>query len=137
MPLHERVRPLRPMRIVFATDEGDYADDVIAAADALGVGVTVASTADDVETTVRRTGANVLVLDAEDDFAAAARVASAFVEAHPHVVVGVVATGVDDRRVGPFLVMHRWRSAERLVRELSRAYVHKTVATEPRSSIAP
>jgi hypothetical protein len=138
---HDTVRRLRPMRILLATDEESYADDVYAAADELGVDVTAMSTESDIETTARRIGANVVVFDAGDDFAPTARAASAFAAVHPHIVVGVVATGVDDGlndgRAGPVLVVHRWRSPERLLGKLSRAYAGMRVPSEPRSSVGP
>jgi hypothetical protein len=132
---------VRPMRILLATDEESYADDVFAAADALGVDVTAAAPDSDIETTVRRVGANVVVFDAGDDFAPTVRAVSDFAGVHPHIVVCVVATGVDDHlndgRAGHVLVVHRWRSPERLLDRLSRAYVDMRVATEPRSSVGP
>jgi pimeloyl-ACP methyl ester carboxylesterase len=125
------------MRILLATDEASYADDIYAAADAFGIDVTAMSTENDIETTARRIGANVVVFDAGDDFAPTARAAAAFAAVHPDVVVCVVATGVDDHlndgRAGPVLVVHRWRSPERLFDRLSSAYLGMRVATELRS----
>jgi DNA-binding response OmpR family regulator len=135
------VRQLRPMRVLLATDEATYADDVYAAADELGVDVTAMSTENDIETTALRIGANVVVFDAGDDFAPTARAAAAFAAVHPDVVVCVVATGVDDHlndgRAGAVLVVHRWRSPERLLDRLSSAYLGLRAATESRSSVGP
>jgi hypothetical protein len=128
---------VRPMRILLATDEASYADDVYAVADELGVDVTAMSTENDIEAAARRIGANVVVFDAGDDFAPTARAAAAFAAVHPDIVVGVLATGVDDHlndgRAGPVLVVHRWRSPERLLDKLSGAYLGMRVATDLRS----
>ena len=58
-----------------------------------------------------------------------------------YVLVCVTATGVDDHLrdgwAGPVLVVHRWRSPERLLDRLSRAYLAMPDASELRSSVGP
>jgi hypothetical protein len=112
-----------------------------AAADELGVDVTAMSTESDIEASVRRIGANVVVFDGGDDFAPTARTAAVFAADHPHIVVCAIATGVDDHLndgwAGPVLVVHRWRSPERLLDRLSHAYRGMRVASDLRSSIGP
>ena len=126
------------MRILLATDEESFADDVFAAADAIGVDVTAAAPDSDIETTVRRVRANVVVFDAGGDFAPTVRAAADFADVHPDIVACVVATGVDDHlndgRADHVLVVHRWRSPERLLDKLSRAYHDMRVASEQHSS---
>src|SRR6266404_1499683 len=120
------------MRVLLVTDDAGYGDEVAAAGDSVGMDVIVLA-ADS------RVGANIVVFDAGDDFAPTVRAAADFAGVHPHVVVCVVATGVDDHlndgRAGDVLVVHQWRSPERLLDRLSRAYLGMRVATEPRSSV--
>lgn len=134
-------RPLPPMRILLATDEASYADAIYTVADELGLDVTAMSTERDIGASARRIGANVVVFDAGDDFAPTARTAAVFAEVHPDVLVCVAATGVDDHlndgRSGPVLVVHRWRSPERLLDRLSSAYRDMPVVTALRSSVGP
>jgi len=129
------------IRILLATDEASFADAIYGVADELGLDVTAMSTESDIGASARRIGANVVVFDAGDDFAPTAREAAVFAEAHPGVLVCVTATGVDDHLsdgwAGPVLVVHRWRSPERLLDRLSRAYLAMPVASELRSSVGP
>ncbi len=127
------------MRVLLVTDDAGYGDEVAAAGDSVGMDVIVLAADSDVGGAVPRIGANIVVFDAGDDFAPTVRAAADFAGVHPHVVVCVVATGVDDHlndgRAGDVLVVHQWRSPERLLDRLSRAYLGTRVATEPRSSV--
>jgi hypothetical protein len=127
------------MRVLLVTDDAGYGDEVAAAGDAVGMDVIVLAAESNVAGAVPRVGANIVVFDAGDDFVPAVRAAADFAGVHPHVVVCVVATGVDDHlndgRAGDVLVVHQWRSPERLLDRLSRAYLGMRVATEPRASV--
>jgi hypothetical protein len=109
------------MRILLLTDEAGFADDVVAASAAMGVGVTVAHADSETETTARTVGADVVAFDAGNRFGSNVRMAQAFAARHPRVVVAVLATGVDDYEAGNFLLVHRWNCAERLLDTLSSA----------------
>jgi hypothetical protein len=125
----------RSILVLLVTDDEGYGDDVAAAGDAAGVDVTVLAGDCNLETTVRRADANAVVFDAQDEFAAVADRAESFALAHPDVVVGVVATGVDDGWTENVLVVHRWRCADRLLDQLSHVYSGMRVAHEARSSV--
>lgn len=127
------------MRVLLITDDASYGDEVAAAGDAVGMDVIVLAAEYNVARAVPRLGANIVVFDGGDDFVPTVRAAADFAGVHPHVVVCVVATGVDDHlndgRAGDVLVVHQWRSPERLLDRLSRAYLDLRVATEPRSAV--
>jgi hypothetical protein len=129
------------MRVLLVTDDADYGDEVAAAGDAVGMDVIVLAAESNAADAVPRVAANIVVFDGGDDFAPTVRAAADFAGVHPHVVVCVVATGVDDHlndgRAGDVLVVHQWRSPERLLDRLSRAYLAMRVAIEPRSSVGP
>jgi hypothetical protein len=131
-PLLDTLWPLRPLQVLLVTDDVRYAADVVAAADTVGVAMTAVKPAIDIGAAVIRAGANVVLFDGGGEFAAIEPNASAFATAHPHVVVGVVATGMEDMQAGNFVVMHRWGAPERLLDELARVYVNLG-ATDQRS----
>jgi DNA-binding NarL/FixJ family response regulator len=118
------------MRVLLVTDDVRYADRVAAAAALLGVPVIVSPTDENVDATAARAAPNVVVFDAEDAFSHMARVASAFAAIHPQMAVAIVASRATERRARSLLVFDRWRSAERLLGELERAYVGLRVARE-------
>ena len=111
------------MHILLVTDEVGYAEDIVSASHAVGVGVTVAASGCALAKTAREAGADVVALDAGNRFGSSARMAEAFAARHPHLVVAVLATGVDDHEAGNFLLAHRWNCAERLLDRLSLAYL--------------
>jgi DNA-binding NarL/FixJ family response regulator len=130
------------MRILLVTDEVGYADDVISASHAIGVGVTVAPSGCSLAREVREAGADVVALDAGNRFGSSARMAEAFAARHPHLVVAVLATGVDDHEAGNFLLAHRWNCAERLLDRLALAYLdlQESIDRRPapaRTALAP
>ena len=99
--------------LLVSADEG-YASDIVAAADTVGMDITVVDANRRVAAFALRIGAEAVVFDAEDEFAAVAGRARAFALRHPDVVVGIVAKGVPDR-YRDLLVQHRWRAPERLL----------------------
>lgn len=109
------------MQVLLVSEDEGYADDLAAAADAAGVEVTVLDGERRVSAAARRIGADAVVFDAEDAFPVVAGEARAFAVLHPDLVVGVVATGVEDGDGGGLVVRHRWRAPERLLDALASA----------------
>ena len=125
----------RSMRVVLVTDDAGYGDEVAAAGDAVGIDVTVLAGECNVAATMRRAGANTVVFDAQDEVGALTGRAGTFAAAHPHTVVGVVGTGVDDGWQDEVLVIHRWQCADRLLDTLSTVSSGMKVAHAARSSV--
>jgi hypothetical protein len=111
------------MRILLATDDTRYASEMLAAAARVGVSATVVSTDQDLEAAAGRLASNVVVLDALNAVTRTTRRASSFAALHPRVAVGLVADHASARSIGNLLVFDRWRSTERLLRDLAALYL--------------
>ena len=117
------------MRILLVTDDSRYADELASAASERGVDFAQAAVGDDLDLTTTAHAPNVVVLDAHDALARTSRTATVFAALHPQIATVVVANRAAKRRVGNVLVFDKWRSAERLLGELERAYVGLSIST--------
>lgn len=127
------VRPLRPMRILLATDDTRYAGEMVSAATRIGVPVEVVAREDDVEVTAVRLASNVIVFDATNAVSRTTRRATAFAALHPRVAVGVVADRAPERSVGNLRVFDKWSSVDRILGELERAFLGVRLPAERHS----
>jgi len=128
------VRAIRPMRILLVTDDGHYAEALASAASLRGVDLALAAVGDDLDETTTLHAPNVVVLDAKNTLARTSRNATVFAELHPRSATMIVANRAPERSVGNVHVVHRRRSAERLLGELEHAFLGLAPPVEIRSS---
>lgn len=119
----DNVRAIRPMRILLVTDDDDYADEVSLAAALRGMDLELAAVGDDLDAATTLHLPNVVVLDAHNALARTSRTASIFAALYPRIAIVIVANRAAERAVGGIPVVDKWRSAERLLDELERAYL--------------
>ena len=74
------------------------------------------------------------MLDAQDRLARSSRTATVFATLHPRIATVLVANRAPERSVGSVHVVDKWRSAERLLQELERAFLGLVAPVEPRRS---
>jgi hypothetical protein len=129
------VRAIRPMRILLVTDDSRYADELASAALLRGVDLAQAAVGDDLDVTATAHAPNVVVLDAHHALARTSRTATVFAALHPQIATVIVADRAAKRSVGSVLVFDKWRSGERLLGELERAYLGLGPPPEIRSSV--
>jgi len=111
------------MRVLLVTDDTRYADELASAASFRGVDLAQAAVGDDLDARVALHVPNVVVLDAHDSLARTSRTATVFAALHPRIATVLIAKRAPERSVGSVLVFDKWFSAERLLRELERAYL--------------
>ncbi len=117
------VQALRPMRILLVSDDTKFADRVVSAAGRQGLDIARAASDDDLDVTTIRHASNVIVLDARDALRRTARAATVFATLHPGIAVVLVADGATTPGVSGVRLVDKWRSAERLLGEVERAYL--------------
>jgi hypothetical protein len=128
------VRAIRPMRILLVTDDDGYADEVSLAASLRGIDLELAAVGDDLDAATMLRMPNVVVLDAHDALARTSRTASVFAALYPRIALVIVANRAPERSVGGIHVVDKWRSAERLLRELEHAFLGLASPAERRRS---
>ena len=122
------------MRILLVTDDARYADEVASAASQREVDLALAAVGDDLDFATNAHAPNVVVLDAHDRLARISRTATVFAALHPRIATVLVANRAPERSVGSVHVVDKWRSAERLLQELERAFLGLVAPVEPRRS---
>lgn len=118
-----KVRALRPIRILLASDDVKFVDRIANAARDRSVAITCVSGDADVHFELLRHSSNVLVLDAEDALPRGARSATAFAALHPGVPVVLLADRAETSTVAGLLLLEKWCSTERLLGEIELAYL--------------
>ena len=117
------VRLLHPIRIVLSTDDSAFADRLRTAAGERRFELACVPASEDPELALVRHAADVFVLDADIAPARGARAALAFAALHPEIPVVVVVEKPTTATVAGLPLLDKWRSAERLVGEIERAYL--------------
>src|SRR5436190_13965816 len=128
------VRAIRPMRILLVTDDARYADVVASAASRRGIDLALAAVGDDLDSATNTHAPNVVVLDAHNRLARSSRTATVLAALHPRIATVIVANRAPERSVGSVHVVDKWRSPERLLLELERAFLGLAAPVEPRRS---
>lgn len=118
----DNVRALHRVRVVVATRDRRFLRATIFLLARSGLEVRGTYRPDDVPLLVERHEPHVVIFDASESFAAAARMVAAVETLYPRVSMLVVS---DDPQVASdaLRVLPKWRSVERLVDEVELAYV--------------
>jgi DNA-binding NarL/FixJ family response regulator len=117
------LRPLRPIRILLASDDASFTERLSAAAGEQRLELSCVTTHADVDVELALHGSNVLVIDSNGALRRAARSATAFAALHPDIPVVVLADRASSRTVAGLLLLDKWRSTERLLGEIELAYL--------------
>jgi hypothetical protein len=122
-PAKRNVRPLRPIRILLASDDVTFVDRIASAARDRSVAIACVSGDADVHLELVRHSSNVLVFDADEALPRGARYATAFAALHPGVPVVLIAERAETSTVAGLLLLEKWCSTERLLGEIELAYL--------------
>jgi DNA-binding NtrC family response regulator len=110
------------MRILLASDDLPFVDELSAAAAERGVALHTITAEQDVDVALAQNGANVYVVDADRAVRRGARSATAFAARHPGIPVVVLADRVDSPAAAGLILLDKLRPTERLLGAIESAY---------------
>jgi DNA-binding NtrC family response regulator len=114
----QNVRPLRPLRVLVAARDARFNRVAGFLLARRGFDVEILRRPSAVLDTVSPTGFDVVIVDASDSVADAARAVAALEALHPHITVVVVSDDPADTDGGALRLLPKWTSLETLVANL-------------------